>query len=755
MWCCRVAVRGRAAVASQAASVADRRCCVVSIPARALTSLTAHSGYLPPRSHSCGELSEKHDGEQVRIAGWILPARRVSKTLSFHPLRDSTGTVQVVSRVAALETSTSTDNESSSNSLGDELASLPTESVIIIDGVVRKRPEEMHNPGMQTGNIEVELSSFKLLNPARSDLPFLPSDERNLPNDDLRARHRYLDLRRPTLSQNLRLRSTVAHQARCFFIDNGFTEVETPVLLRSTPEGAREYLVPTRLRSSSSGGTSESASPHFYALQQSPQQPKQLLMASGAIDRYFQFARCFRDEDGRKDRQPEFTQIDVEMAFVSGGVASDGGSASSSSSVTQWRMGGSEVREVTEGLVRRIWQAAGQPELPEGPFSVMTYADAMSQYGSDKPDLRFGLEIAEIGSAFRSSSQEVDSPEQKPPTTVELLVYAPKPDEQMLSNKELEALVIGKDGQRTPIERFKVNLGSPHEASALLLKKSRHVADYISQVEDLKASDVDVEYLSSKIAEVFQRYGKDGFAQLFVSARSNPAEGGSTLLGDLRLRLGGALQERGLLVLSDRPHFVWITEFPLFTLADHDKDELSRGRWSSSHHPFTAPMAGDLPGLLDVMKNSSTSSERTAAAYERQILGAIRGQHYDLVLDGQEIGGGSVRIHDAELQERVLRQILQLTDDEVGRFSHLMDALKSGAPPHGGIALGFDRLMAILTKSKSIRDVIAFPKATSGFDPLFGSPAPLSEAASSEDASAASDDELLSRYSLQRRQTSS
>ncbi|CAD6978875.1 unnamed protein product [Tilletia controversa] len=711
----------------------------------------AHAGYLPPRSHSCGELSEKHDGEQVRIAGWILPARRVSKTLSFHPLRDSTGTVQVVSRTAASQTSTTADDKSPSNSLGDELASLPTESVIIIDGIVRKRPQEMHNPGMQTGSVEVELSSFKLLNPARADLPFLPSDERNLPNDDLRARHRYLDLRRPTLSQNLRLRSAVTHQARCFFIENGFTEVETPVLLRSTPEGAREYLVPTRLRSSPSGSTSDSSLPHFYALQQSPQQPKQLLMASGAIDRYFQFARCFRDEDGRKDRQPEFTQIDVEMAFVSGGMAGDSNNASKLGSSSQWRMGGSEVREVTEGLVRRIWQAAQQAALPEDSFPVMTYAEAMSKYGSDKPDLRFGLEIADIGSAIRPADDEADVTDSRPPTTVEVLVYAPKPGEQLLSNKELEALLVGKDGKRTPIERFKVNLGSSHEASALLLKKSRHMADYISQIQDLEASGVDVEHLASKVADTLQRCGEEGPAQLFVSARSTPAEGGSTLLGDLRLRLSAALHGRGLLALSTKPHFLWVTEFPLFTLADEDKDELSRGRWSSSHHPFTAPMAEDLPHLLDVMKTSSVGAGRTSVTDQKQILGAIRGQHYDLVLDGQEIGGGSVRIHDAELQERILRQVLQLTDDEVSRFGHLLDALKSGAPPHGGIALGFDRLMAILTKSKSIRDVIAFPKATSGFDPLFGSPAPLSD---SGDTAAVDDDELLARYSLQRRRAS-
>ncbi|KAL9934916.1 hypothetical protein V8E36_005992, partial [Tilletia maclaganii] len=708
----------------------------------------ACTGHLPTRSHLCGELGVKNDGEEVCIAGWILPARRISKSLSFHPLRDSSGTVQVVSRSSH---STTPAEQRASSNLGDELAALPTESVVMINGIVRKRPDDMRNRDMQTGSVEVELSSFTLLNPARQDLPFLPSDEHNLPNDDLRARHRYLDLRRPSLSNNLRLRSKVVHAARCHFIENGFTEVETPVLLRSTPEGAREYLVPTRLRgpsvhsSADQASGSSSSAPHFYALQQSPQQPKQLLIASGAIDRYFQFARCFRDEDGRKDRQPEFTQIDVEMGFVSGGVEPQSNSLSlSEEGSNSWRIGGSEVRNVTEGLVRRIWQAAGRPALPSGGFPVLTYAEAMAKYGSDKPDLRFGLEIADLGSAFRSHSSTAADDSTQPSTTVEVLLYAPKAGEPMLSNKEADALLTGKDGKRSKIERFKVNLGSPHEASALLLKKSHNISTYLSKHDELPSSEVDTDFLASRVSEVFAQHARDGAdssgtAHLFVSSRARPAEGGSTPLGDLRLRLSTALQEKGFLKLSEEPHFAWITEFPLFTLADEDKDELARGRWSSSHHPFTAPMAEDLPLLRELITTNSTS------AADRQALASIRGQHYDLVLDGSEVGGGSVRLHDAELQESVLRHILKLTDAEVSRFGHLLDALRCGAPPHGGIALGFDRLMAILTKSKSIRDVIAFPKATSGFDPLFGSPARLD----SEDEGV--EDEQLAQYGLQRR----
>ncbi|KAK0556239.1 aspartate--tRNA ligase msd1 [Tilletia horrida] len=638
--------------------------------------------------------------------------------------------VQVVSR-------SKVQSETGDNAVGDELASLPTESVVFIHGTVRKRPVDNGNVDMQTGAVEVEMDSFTLLNSARPDLPFLPSDEHNLPNDDLRARHRYLDLRRPRLSDNLRLRSQVAHAARCHFIDQGFTEVETPVLLRSTPEGAREYLVPTRQRTTSArAGTQDGTSlegPHFFALQQSPQQPKQMLMASGAVDRYFQFARCFRDEDGRKDRQPEFTQIDVEMAFVSGGVEnSDADSAAPNQALSsnQWRIGGSEVRSVIEGLVHRIWRTAGQP-LREESFPVMTYTDAMSR-------------ISDLGRLFRRQTPADENTGSSPPVALEVLVYVPRDSDRGLSNRDFDALLVGKNGKPSRIERFKIKAGRPHEAAALLLKKSRHVASFLSHSDELAAVDVDVEHLASGLADLLDVEDQDRAAQIFVSTRSDPAEGGSTALGDLRLRLGQALHTRGLLELRKEPCFLWVTEFPLFTVADEDKADLSRGRWSSSHHPFTAPMAEDLAELQDIMRMKQTP--------EKPRLGAIRGQHYDLVLDGQEIGGGSVRIHDAQLQEDIFRNILELTDTEVAQFRHLLLALKSGAPPHAGIALGFDRLMAILTGSASIRDVIAFPKATSGFDPLFGSPSPLGgdERNSSEGAAAL---DVLAQYGLQPRRS--
>ncbi|KAK0569097.1 aspartate--tRNA ligase msd1 [Tilletia horrida] len=651
-----------------------------------------------------------------------------------------------------------------------QVGSFQLESVVFIHGTVRKRPVDNGNVDMQTGAVEVEMDSFTLLNSARPDLPFLPSDEHNLPNDDLRARHRYLDLRRPRLSDNLRLRSQVAHAARCHFIDQGeepyriwclidikfltsscspgFTEVETPVLLRSTPEGAREYLVPTRQRTTSArAGTQDGTSlegPHFFALQQSPQQPKQMLMASGAVDRYFQFARCFRDEDGRKDRQPEFTQIDVEMAFISGGVEnSDADSAARSQALSsnQWRIGGSEVRSVIEGLVHRIWRTAGQP-LREESFPVMTYTDAMSRVGiSERPGYP---QINDLGRLFRRQTPADEDTGSSPPVALEVLVYVPRDSDRGLSNRDFDALLVGKNGKPSRIERFKIKAGRPHEAAALLLKKSRHVASFLSHSDELAAVDVDVEHLASGLADLLNVEDQDRAAQIFVSTRSDPAEGGSTALGDLRLRLGQALHTRGLLELRTEPCFLWVTEFPLFTVADEDKADLSRGRWSSSHHPFTAPMAEDLAELQDIMRMKQTP--------EKPRLGAIRGQHYDLVLDGQEIGGGSVRIHDAQLQEDIFRNILELTDTEVAQFRHLLLALKSGAPPHAGIALGFDRLMAILTGSASIRDVIAFPKATSGLDPLFGSPSPLGgdERNSSEGAAAL---DVLAQYGLQPRRS--
>lgn len=409
------------------------------------------------------------------------------------------------------------------------------------------------------------------------------------------------------------------------------------------------------------------------------------------------------------------------------------------------------MRDVIEGLVRRIWEAAGRGKLPDR-FPVMSYWTAMTRYGSDKPDLRYGFALHDISTGFRSSSSssssssDLDEPElDATRTSLEILPYQHH-STGSLSKKELESLLLPFKGK---VERFRVaSKDNIHELAALLLKKSALARKFLDQEfgNDLCASEVDVEHLAQTLGTAVDSEARTEDASepvdVFVSLRPNPPEGGSTPLGDVRKLLAASLSAKGLVSLQDDV-FTWITEFPLFTLADDDKNVLSslssssasRTRWQSSHHPFTAPVATDIPLLL-----SSSSLDPASIA-------SVRGQHYDLVLNGQEIGGGSVRIHSRKLQQHVFSNILQLDPAEQARFSHLLHALDCGAPPHGGIALGFDRLMAILCAAESIRDVIAFPKQGSGVDPLFASPAPLRTA--DEDQSSATN--LLNLYNLSKR----
>lgn len=651
-----------------------------------LPPLKAHCSPFPRRTHTCGSLSARDAGSKVTLTGWLLPGRKVGKELYFFPLKDSHGTVQLV-----------VPSEVGKETL-ELISSVPVESTVLVQGTVSERPSKQKRP-YPGGDVEITVTACTLLNPAEQPLPFTPSDEHNLPAEEFRLRYRYLDLRRSTLSGNLQKRSRVAHQIRTALHDHGFVEVETPILLKSTPEGAREFLVPTRLSASApSSETSISAAPRasftqplFYALPQSPQQPKQLLIASGAVDRYYQIARCFRDEDGRKDRQPEFTQIDLEMGWVSWGddpshARSDGDG---------WRIGGREVRETIEYLIRSIWQKEEGIELPET-FKVMTYEEAMRRFGSDKPDTRFGLELQLVTHRFPEPVQDALATADQ---VVEAIVLRGKdtPPKSALKKKDLYDAATSDGACLVRVLSDGTVKGGSKDGSFGALGSPEVVRDALA----LTPGDT-----------------------AWVARRSRTPEGGSTVLGRVRLLLSSLAQATGELTLATAPHFLWVTEFPLFTRADPDKDFLAHGRWSSTHHPFTAPMWED----IDRMYNGRISE--------------VRGQHYDLVLNGVEVGGGSVRVHDAEMQEHIFSKILQLSEKEKSTFAHLLHALRCGAPPHGGIALGFDRLMAILCRTESIRDVIAFPKTGAGTDLLFKSPA------------AADSDGILQQYGIQPRRSS-
>ncbi|KIM33669.1 hypothetical protein M408DRAFT_19917 [Serendipita vermifera MAFF 305830] len=627
------------------------------------STLTAHLGRYRPRTHKCNELNESTIDSRVDLCGWLVNNRKVSKNLGFFVLQDAHGQVQLLARQSKASGNTEasgTVNVSTPNVLA-LLDSAPLQSVLQISGVVRRRLPSAITPG-PTGAIEVAVDSVQILNPAKEKLPFSPNDEAALPAEEFRLRHRHLDLRRTKLSDNLRRRSEVAHNVRNFLHEQGFVEVETPMLLKSTPEGAREYLVPTRIsKRTSSSEADASGQPAFYALSQSPQQPKQILISSGAVEKYFQFARCFRDEDGRADRQPEFTQIDLEMAWVSWGSSNNDAAATPTAPFSNWRIGGGEVRNVIEGIMRKIW--AQDLEFP-----VMQYMHAMEYYGSDKPDLRWDKKLLDIT----------------------YLLPAEARDHLSAAGTAVEALVIPAselDGRWDMLEQYRSPTVEIHKLEPGVDWKGG--SQLFPQPTD---------------GQGIQIPGTENGAALLIATRPIAAQGGWTSLGRVRAGLTPHFAPD-----PQAQKFLWVTEFPLFTRADEDKDFLAHGRWSSSHHPFTAPMVEDLPLL-----------QQGGSA-----LAKIRGQHYDLVLNGTEVAGGSVRVHDATLQEHIFENVLELTPNERAGFSELLEALRSGAPPHAGIAIGFDRLMAILCGERSIRNVVAFPKTAGGADLLFKSPTPV------------------------------
>jgi len=561
------------------------------------------------RTHTCGALRADDVGANVVLLGWVHRVRDLGG-VTFIDIRDRGGVSQVVVR--------------ENDALMSVAKKLRSEFVIGVSGVVQRRSEDTANPKLATGEVEVLAREIRTLNEAKTP-PFQIAEDGPV-SEDVRLRYRYLDLRRPRLQHNIGLRHRVAMTIRKYFDANGFWEIETPILARSTPEGARDFLVPSRVHPG-----------EFYALPQSPQIFKQILMIAGT-DRYFQIVRCFRDEDQRADRQLEFTQVDVEMAFARPEL----------------------VYGILEPLMPHIFKEIGREV--KLPFRRMAYAEAIARYGSDKPDLRCGLEIVDLSESFRDAEFRVFKQIVAEGGVVRGFAV---PGGNRYTRSQLDVLVdqakhMGFTGL------IWVRPGEPPLSSV----KSLGEATLRPALDRAKASSDDL---------------------LLMAA--GPADATSKLLGQLRL----AIAKKENLLSPEAFEFLWVTDFPL--LEYHAED----GRWYSMHHPFTAPRDED----VDRLENDP---------------GSVRAKAYDLVLNGSEIGGGSVRIHDARLQARIF-QCLGITDEEAKlRFGFFLEALEYGTPPHGGIALGLDRIVAILAGEASIREVIAFPKTANAVDLMAGAP---------------------------------
>jgi aspartyl-tRNA synthetase len=579
------------------------------------------------RTHHCNELRPEHIGHTVTLAGWVH-SRRDLGGLIFIDVRDREGRTQTVFDPSDLP-----------KDLFDRAASLRSECVISVTGKVRKRPEGTDNPKILTGQVEIGVTALELLNYAEV-LPFSIDDPEiaSKVNEEMRLRYRYLDIRRPEMTRNLRLRSKVATATRVYFDEQGFLEVETPILFKSTPEGAREFLVPNRREP----GT-------CYALPQSPQQFKQILMVSG-VERYYQLARCFRDEDQRADRQLEFTQIDLEMSFIER----------------------EDIYQLIEGLLQRVWKVALGMDIPT-PFKRISFEEALNRYGADKPDTRFAMELVDMTDDFRGSTFKVFSGAIANGGVVKAL--------------NARGMAGATQGQIETMTEYAKSFG----AKGLAFIKVEG-GEWKSPIVKF-FSDTEKSALTKKLDI------QEGDLILFAADQwLNACE----ILGRIRLYCSEVLIAQGKLVIDPkRFDFLWVVDFPLLSF---DKEQ---NRWYSSHHPFTAPVAEDVPLLATDPKK-------------------VRGQHYDIVVNGWELGGGSIRIHQRDVQKTIFEQILQIPPDMVqARFGYMLEAFKYGAPPHGGIALGFDRLMAILCNTLSIRDVIAFPKTAKGADLMTESPAPI------------------------------
>lgn len=567
------------------------------------------------RTNYCGQLSTQQVGQKVVVMGWV-DVRRDHGSLVFIDLRDREGIVQVVLDPNKNETSCAKDFRG--------------EYVVAIEGIVRARPEGMVNQKVKTGAIEVEATRAEILNVSATP-PFRTDDE-NV-NEMLRLKYRYLDLRSPRLQKHLMLRHSVAQHARKFLSDEGFLEVETPILYKSTPEGARDYLVPSRVNPG-----------HFYALPQSPQTLKQLLMISG-YDRYFQIARCFRDEDLRADRQPEFSQIDIEMSFIDV----------------------EDIVNINEKMLRSIWKEFKGVDI--GTVPRMTFQEAMDRYGSDKPDTRFGMEIKDLGALVKGSGFKVF-------------------DDVVARNGIVRGIAVPKGGTYSRGQFDKLtDIAKKTGAKGLVWIKSEADGTYTSAVSKF--------FSQEKLGELLKATGAGaGDCALIVA---DDYDNACSSLSALRLHLGRELN----LIDFTKDKFLWVVDFPLLEYSPADK------RWVARHHPFTSPTD---ESFQDLMENKE-------AAYGKMLAKA-----YDLVCNGYEIGGGSIRIYRNEIQQAMFR-LLGLTEEETERkFGFFLEALKYGTPPHGGIAWGMDRLVMILCGTDAIREVIAFPKTAKATDLMADAP---------------------------------